>query len=43
MTTSIVTITIEDTGRGMSLEFVDRILATPFTEANDLKVRFQLA
>jgi signal transduction histidine kinase len=38
MTTSIVTITIEDTGCGMSPEFVDRMLATPFTKADEFKV-----
>jgi hypothetical protein len=42
MTTTIVTITIEDTGCGMSPEFVDRMLSTPFTKADPFKVCLKL-
>jgi signal transduction histidine kinase len=37
--TSIVAITIEDTGSGMTPEFVKRLMTNPFTKGDSFEVR----
>ncbi len=37
--TSIIAITIEDTGAGMTPEFVTRLMTSPFTKGDSFEVR----